>query len=252
MVSFCSFALERIMMKKTATPPPLQDYFTDVPPKYDLINRVMTWGFDQRYRKRMAKMIASSGVTSFLDIGTGTGDLVYQVGLRDPEDKIALSGLDFSATMLEKAAEKTGTLDHSPVSFHPGDASQMPFEDNTFESAGIAYAFRNMMFKNAKTNEILHEYHRILKPGGKFYALETSQPVFFLVRWLFHLYMHLAATFFGGIVSGNFKAYYYLAWSTNNFHSRKTITKMMKGTGFSEVKHYPVLFGMMAITVATK
>jgi hypothetical protein len=82
MVSFCSFALERIMMKKTATPPPLQDYFTDVPPKYDLINRVMTWGFDQRYRKRMAKMIASSGVTSFLDIGTGTGDLVHQVGFQ--------------------------------------------------------------------------------------------------------------------------------------------------------------------------
>ncbi len=252
MVSFCSFAKESQEMKKTTSSPPLQEYFTEVPPRYDFINRLMTWGLDQRYRKRMASMITNSDARSFLDVGTGTGDLVYQVGIRDKKDLIALSGLDFSHTMLEKAAEKTATLQHSPVSYHPGDAAAMPFSDKTFDAAGTAYAFRNMMFMNTKTDKILNEYYRILKPGGKLYALETSQPAFAPVRWVFHIYMYFAAAFLGGLISGNYKAYKYLAWSTSNFHNRTTITKMMKGCGFSEVTHFPLLFGMMAITVATK
>lgn len=239
-------------MSNTETTPPLQEYFTDVPPRYDFINRLMTWGLDQAYRKRMAAMIARSGIDSFLDIGTGTGDLVYLVGKKDADNGIALQGLDFSATMLERAKEKTATLPHSPVNFVQGDASAMPFSDGTFAAAGIAYAFRNMMFKNTRTQEILGEYFRILKPGGTFYALETSQPVFAPIRWVFHGYMFFAAAIVGGLLSGNFKAYKYLAWSTNHFHNRKTITSMLKQAGFSEVNHIPLLMGMMAITVAKK
>ena len=239
-------------MNKPASSPPLQQYFTEVPPRYDRINRLMTWGLDQRYRRRMAKTIAGSKIRSFLDIGTGTGDLVYQIALNDTANSIRLWGLDFSETMLEKAEKKCMPLPHSPVTFVHGDASEMPFDDESFEAAGIAYAFRNMMFMNTQTHQITGEYYRILKPGGIFYALETSQPAFPPLQWLFHTYMYLAAAFLGGLLSGNYKAYRYLAWSTNHFHDRKTIEKMLKEVGFIQVRHHPVLMGMMAITTATK
>ncbi|PID94042.1 MAG: hypothetical protein CSA95_04575 [Bacteroidetes bacterium] len=231
---------------------PLKKYFTAVPANYDRINRLMTWRLDQRYRKRMAKLIVSSEACSFLDVGAGTGDLTLQIASHDPTNRIALTALDFSDTMLAEMARKTASLNHSPIRRVLGDASQMPFEEAQFDAAGTAFAFRNMTFENEKSEKILQEYYRVIKPGGKLYILETSRPSLAPIRWLFHLYLYFAAGLLGGILSGNHEAYRYLARSATHFYSRKTIRNMIQKAGFVEVKQRPVLMGMLAITIASK
>jgi len=229
---------------------PLQKMFNRVPGHYDFLNRLLTFRFDELWRKKAVRVILNERPARVMDLGTGTGDMAVRIARKSRQTKVV--GYDFSDSMLEVARRKARRYGVENVEFVEGDAASMPFEDESFDVVGISFAFRNITFKNPYTGLYLQETLRSLKPGGKFVIVESSQPRSPLVRYLFHLYLHHIVSGIGGRISRAKGAYHYLAYSARHFYTRKELTKLLEGHGFCDIRHRPMLFGAAAITVASK
>ena len=236
----------------TASALPLQKMFDAVPRRYDLINRLMTLAFDQLWRRQTAAECLAGQPRRVLDLCTGTGDLALQMAaLAGPEAEIV--GLDFSQPMLDVAIRKANASRRPrPVEFLPGDAGRMPFPDEHFDVIGIAFAFRNLTFRNPRTALYLSEIRRVLKRGGKFVIVETSQPRCTLWRWLFHAYLTVVVWPLGWLLSGQRGAYRYLTWSMKRYYTRDELIALLTGEGFASVTARPLLGGVAALHVAIK
>ena len=229
---------------------PLQKMFNQVPDNYDFLNRLLTLRLDEIWRKKAAKTILNENPELIMDLGTGTGDLA--VRLAKKSDKIHVTGYDFSGSMLEVARKKAKKYSLENVGFIEGDAAEMPFQDNYFDVVGISFAFRNITFKNPNTKLYLAEVLRVLKPGGKFVIVESSQPENKLVRAIFHAYLHYLVSGIGGKLSRSKGAYHYLAYSAKNFYSPKELKDLLIRHGFDSVNHDPMFFFFFSVTVARK
>lgn len=230
---------------------PLHSMFTAVPPRYDLINRIITWGFDRRWRQIAARTCLTSRPRRILDLGCGTGDLTLAIA-RLAENELELTGLDYSQPMLEIARKKIRRLDGGKITFVHGDAANLPFTDDSFDCVGISFAFRNLTYRNPLAPRALAEIFRVLKPRGRFVIVESSQPKSKLIRMLFHLYLRWFVKRVGLILSGNKGAYHYLAESAARFYTPEEVKGWLITTGFLEVSYRPLLFGVAGIHVAVK
>ncbi len=231
---------------------PLQRMFTAVPPRYDLINRVITLGMDKSWRRAAAQKCLSANPRRVLDIGCGTGDLTINIA-RLAKSDIELVGLDFSQPMLNIATEKAKQLAPGKnITFVFGDIANLPFPDGYFDCVGISFAFRNLTYKNPLARRHLEEVLRVLPPGGRYVIVESSQPKCRLVRWLFHLYLRVFVAKVGQWISGNKGAYNYLAESAANFYAPDEVKKMLLEAGFRDVAYHPLFFGAAGIHVAVK
>jgi demethylmenaquinone methyltransferase/2-methoxy-6-polyprenyl-1,4-benzoquinol methylase len=128
----------------------------------------------------------------------------------------------------------------------------MPFSDNYFDSIGIAFAFRNLTFKNFDTPKFLHEIHRVLKPGGRFVIIESSQPKWGWLKMLFRAWTKYFVYPIGGLISGNRPAYKYLSYSVIHYYQPEEICDLLKDHGFSEVTFKRLTGGVAALHVAVK
>lgn len=230
---------------------PLQKIFTEVPPKYDLINRLFSFRLDETWRKKTAVRCLENNPKNIIDLCTGTGDLALRVA-RMSKGKVKVTGLDFSTTMLEKAKEKMSKQPQYLVEFIFGDVAKLPFNDGHFDTAGISFAFRNLTFRNPDTPIFLSEILRILKKGGRFVIVESSQPRSKAYRWIFHLYMNVYVSWLGRIISGNKGAYKYFSYSVTHFYTPEEIRELLLKTGFTEVRYEPLFGGVAGIHVAIK
>jgi demethylmenaquinone methyltransferase/2-methoxy-6-polyprenyl-1,4-benzoquinol methylase len=232
--------------------PPLHNIFTAVPPHYDLVNRIGTLGMDKRWRRLAAQACLETKPRRILDIGCGTGDLTINIARLASKD-IEIVGLDYSLPMLERArykAEKAGV--GKSIRFIEGEASHLPFPDASFDVAAISFAFRNLTYKNPVCRQHLAEVLRILKPGGRYVIVESSQPENGFIRACFHLYMRAFVKPMGLIISGNRGAYRYLSESTIKYYSPREVRDLLTSAGFREVKYRPLFFGAAGIHVAVK
>lgn len=226
--------------------------FTAVPPRYDIVNLIITLGLDKRWRRLAAQTCLEHKPQRILDLGCGTGDLTINIAkLADKGTDI--TGLDYSQPMLERAQQKAtksgvGKLIH----FIHGEATQLPFPDSHLDCVGISFAFRNLTYKNPLAGAHLAEVKRVLKPSGRYVILESSQPENSLIRTLFHLYLRIFVKLVGIILSGNPGAYSYLAESTRRFYKPSEVRDMLSGAGFKEVRYRALLFGAAGIYVASK
>jgi len=231
---------------------PLHHIFTAVPRRYDLINHVVTWGLDWWWRRRAAEECLGSQPARVLDLGCGTGDLALNIA-RLAENDIAVLGLDYSRPMLEIAAGKARTLaGRKNISFIHGDAASLPFPDGYFDCVGISFAFRNLTYRNPLAPRHLAEVWRVLASDGRYVIVESSQPKSKLIRRLFHLYLRWFVYHLGYWLSGNKRAYHYLAESAARFYTAEEVEAMLLRAGFREVHSHPLLFGAAAIHVAIK
>ena len=230
---------------------PLKKMFSVVPPRYDRLNRILTLGADEGWRRQAVQQILKNKPERFLDLCCGTGDLVLHVQKHAPE-YAALKALDFSEPMLELARKKAVEKEVEGVEFIYGDAAEMPFPDNYFDTIGITFAFRNLTFENPDRDRFLQEILRVLRPGGQFVIVETSQPANGLWRSLYHWYMRWITAPVGGWLSGQKSAYRYLAYSAKHFFTPKQMKELLLQAGFSKVDSQPLMGGISALTTAVK
>ena len=226
--------------------------FLSVPPRYDLVNRIVTLGQDRRWR-RLATLTCLAGKPQrVLDLGSGTGDLSINIA-RIAEKDIEIIGVDYSPPMLTRARQKAARAGvGEKVDFVHGEATHLPFSDGYFDAVGISFAFRNLTYKNPLSQPHLAEVRRVLKPGGRYVIVESSQPENRLIRMLFHLYLRAFVQLVGILLSGNRAAYRYLAESAARYYSPREVRELLLAAGFQSVHYRPLLFGAAGIHVASK
>jgi demethylmenaquinone methyltransferase/2-methoxy-6-polyprenyl-1,4-benzoquinol methylase len=155
--------------------------------------------------------------------------------------------------MLTRAREKavrSGVAEK--VTFLHGQATRLPFPECHFDTVGISFAFRNLTYKNPLREPHFAEVIRVLKPGGRYVIVESSQPENGLIRMLFHLYLRAFVKPVGILLSGNRGAYRYLMESATRFYSPREVREMLLAAGFREVSYRPLLFGAAGLHIAIK
>ncbi len=231
---------------------PLKRMFDAVPGRYDLLNRLLTLRLDERWRNRAADLCVARNPSRILDLCCGTGDLALQIRRKtDPAAEIL--GLDYSPGMLEIAqakAERAGLA--GSIQFVEGDAGKMQFPEGYFDAVGIAFGFRNITWKNPIKDQALAEVRRVLRPGGAFVIVETSQPVNGILKLGFHTYLRTAVAGVGAWISGKAGAYRYLAESARRFYDADEVSSMLAAAGLETEIVERFLGGAAAIHVAVR
>ena len=161
--------------------------------------------------------------------------------------KIVVS--DFSMPMVSRAHEKE-ELREASISL--ADSQQLPFPDNTFDLVVISFATRNISPTRPRLAQFLREFHRVIKPGGRFINLETSQPTSTPLRIAFRLYTKHVIKLFGRIISGSKTGYAYLAHTVPRFLNAEELSDVLYESGFSKVNYVTMTFGAVAIHRAEK
>ena len=222
--------------------------FSEVAHSYELVNHVLTIGLDIPWRKRAAQVAASGGGVLWLEVCSGTGNMSANLQkLAGSDTKIVVS--DFSMPMISRASEKE-ELRAATISL--ADSQQIPFPDNTFDLVIISFATRNITPTREKLISFLREFHRVLKPGGRFINLETSQPAFTPFRIAFRFYTKQVIKLLGRIISGSKTGYAYLAHTVPRFFNAETLSDVLYESGFSKVNYITMTFGAVAIHKAVK
>ena len=230
----------------------LHEIFTAVPDRYDLINRIFTCGQDKRWRLKAVRLCIATQPDKILDICCGTGDLAIRLAqLASPLTEVI--GLDYSLPMLEKATEKAGRAQlEAKLNFIHSDVDDLPFPDGYFDCIGISFAFRNLTYNNPNTPGYLAEIVRVLKKGGHFIIVESSQPPNKLIRKLDHFYLRTFVRWMGTFLSKNKAAYNYLTESASKFYTSEELADLLAKAGFNAVSVKRLFFGATAIHVAVK
>jgi len=223
--------------------------FADVPATYELVNHVLTLGLDVLWRRRAARSAAKAiGPGKWADMCTGTGETAVYLSRLAPEGT-SVYGVDFSEPMLTEARKKPRA---GQIKFVAADIKDLPFEDATFDLLTMSFATRNINLSREILIQSFAEYYRILKPGGCFVNVETSQPPSRLIRKCFHTYIRLFVKAIGSRVSGSRTAYAYLAGTIPRFYSAEELADIIREAGFEKVTFRRCLFGAVAIHRACK
>ena len=222
--------------------------FAEVPATYELVNHVLTVGLDVLWRRRAAKTAAKVGPGKWADMCTGTGETAVYLSRLAPEGT-SVYGVDFSEPMLAEARRKP---EAESIKFVTADIKNLPFEDSTFDILTMSFATRNINLGREVLIQSFAEYYRVLKPGGCFVNVETSQPPSPLIRKCFHTYIRLFVKLIGSRISGSRAAYAYLAGTIPRFYTAEELADIMREAGFEEVTFRRCLFGVVAVHQAFK
>ncbi len=232
--------------KETGRKEQVTEMFDNISGNYDFMNRLMTFGVDVKWRKKVVKMVAETHPKKILDIATGTGDFAIMLASIKP-DKIV--GLDISSGMLEigKKKVKEKGLDQL-IDMVLGDSEKLPFDTDSFDAITVGFGVRN--FENLDKG--LSEIYRVLKPGGIFVVLETSQPEKFPFKQLYKFHSKYIIPLLGGLFSKDKKAYDYLPESAQAFPYGEAFNNILRKNKFISVSNIPLLFGAASIYKAFK
>jgi demethylmenaquinone methyltransferase / 2-methoxy-6-polyprenyl-1,4-benzoquinol methylase len=219
--------------------------FSTIAPRYDALNRLLSFGIDRRWRVQAARAALHGGARHVLDVATGTGDLAFTLASLSPEAEIV--GVDFAEPMLELARAKA-PMRSGHVRFEVGDGTALRFADDSFDAVTIAYGLRN--FDDLDGG--LREFQRVLRPGGRLVVLEFPPPPGGLFGVFYRLYFTRVLPAVGGMISGRESAYRYLPESVLAFPAPETLAQRMREAGFAEVSYRLQTLGVSAIHLGEK
>lgn len=230
----------------------VRDMFSAIAPRYDLLNHLLSFSMDNRWRRLTAekfRRILRRTDARVLDLCCGTGDLAFAFEvervdvIRDSTaHRVPIMGCDFAYPMVERARQKARADSHT-AEFINGDALSMPFPDASFDLVASAFGFRNL----ANYERGLREIARVLKPGGRIAILEFSEPTNSAMAGMYRFYFKRILPVIGGVVSGNKAAYSYLPSSVSNFPSPLELGKLLFKAGFLGVRHQAWNFGSVVL-----
>jgi demethylmenaquinone methyltransferase/2-methoxy-6-polyprenyl-1,4-benzoquinol methylase len=220
--------------------------FDTISGNYDNLNRVISFGIDVKWRKKVLKMVGKSNPKTILDIATGTGDLAILMAQTKAEKII---GLDISAGMLEVGVQKIAAKNlNKTIEMVLGDSESMPFEDDYFDAITVAFGVRN--FENLEKG--LAEILRVLKPNGIFVILETSVPDKTPYKQGYEFYSKNILPLIGKLFSKDNVAYGYLSESAAAFPYGEKLNNILRKIGFIDVVALPQTMGVATIYSASK
>lgn len=218
--------------------PGVQKMFDAIAGRYDLMNRVMTLGQDQRWRRFVVQKAADPGKGWALDLATGTGDIAALMQQSYPEARVV--GADFSRNMLEEARKR---FSNSHIHWQACDANALPFADNSFESVTFGYLLRNV----DDSLRVLQEVRRVLRPGGRVVCLDTTPPARNMLLPFVRFYFRFGIPFMGRLIAQDEAAYSYLTGSTMDFHTAEELALLFQKAGFSEIGFRKFMLGTIGI-----
>lgn len=220
--------------------------FDNVSSNYDFLNRILTFGIDVSWRKKVVQMVSDQKAEKILDIATGTGDLAILFANTNARKIV---GLDLSPGMLNIGKKKISDLGlNHKIDMVIGDSENLSFPDASFDAVTVAFGVRN--FETLEKG--LSEIYRVLKPKGTLVVLETSQPTKFPMKQGFQFYSKYIIPNLGKMFSKDKSAYDYLPQSAAAFPYGDVFNNILLKTGFSTSKVYPQTFGAATIYQAFK
>ncbi|MDC6365966.1 MULTISPECIES: bifunctional demethylmenaquinone methyltransferase/2-methoxy-6-polyprenyl-1,4-benzoquinol methylase UbiE [Flavobacteriaceae] len=224
----------------------VRQMFDTISDDYDGLNRVISFGIDIKWRKRVVALLKKKAPKTILDIATGTGDLAIAM-TNTGADRIV--GLDLSPKMLEVGKTKIQDKNlQDRIEMVVGDSENLPFEDATFDAVTVAFGVRN--FENLEKG--LQEIKRVLKSGGSLVILETSVPSKTPYKQGYRFYTKFILPSIGKIFSKDRSAYAYLSESASVFPHGQAFNNILHKIGFIGIENRPQTFGVASIYVATK
>ena len=224
----------------------VEEMFTRIAPRYDLLNRVMTGGQDRRWRAITVAETRLPRGGSALDVATGTGDLAFALArVAGPRGRVV--GVDFTAAMLDLARRKIDGAAPAPEFMH-ADALNLPFPDASFDAVTIGFGLRNV----ADVPRALSEMRRVLRPGGRMTCLEVTKPRIAPLAAGFYAYFDHVVPLIGAALNGSREAYTYLPSSLRPFPDAAALRRMMLDVGFEHAHMRLLNFGTIAIHVGVR
>lgn len=212
--------------------------------RYDLINDIQSFGLHRRWKSTAIRLSGAEPGHRVLDVCCGTGDLVAKFARRG----IPAIGLDFTRSMLIRAAMRMPHRASAAPAFVCGDALQMPFPPACFDLVSVGYGLRNL----ADLPRGLGEIFRVLRPGGRLVVLDFSKPERAWLRRLYFGYLRLAVPMLGRVVCGDAEAYAYILESLQHFPGAEALAERLSEAGFQNTAIHRLVGGAMCIHVAAK
>lgn len=220
--------------------------FDNIAGRYDFLNHFLSMGIDKAWRRRLIRLMGEDKPLQILDLATGTADLAIAAMKLNPEK---VTGTDISDEMLAVGKEKVKKLGlENKITLLKADSENLPFDNNSFDAAMVAYGVRN--YENLPGG--LSEMYRVLKPGSKAFILEFSRPVIFPVKQLFAFYFKYILPLIGRMISKNNSAYTYLPESVKVFPQGEEFTACMKQAGFTRVSYKSLSLGITMLYIGVK
>ncbi len=221
--------------------------FDRIAHRYDLLNRMLSFGQDILWRNRVAKSLADKSDQMVLDLATGTCDLLFAM---EKTGKIKYGlGIDVSAGMLKHGQEKINERQLSDkLKLKQGDACSIPEEDNSWDAVTISFGIRNVL----DVSKALSEMYRVLKSGGRVIILEFSLPQNAIIKGGYLFYFRNILPFVGGFISGDSYAYKYLNETVETFAYGQEFAKLMQDAGFDDIDIKEQTFGIASIYTGIK
>lgn len=221
--------------------------FNRIAPKYDFLNRWLSFSVDKIWRNNVVKIIKDVKHPDILDVATGTGDLAINIAKK--VDVNIVYGVDISAEMLKLAQEKIEKKQlQEKIYLKEGDSEKLQFSNDEFDFITVAFGVRN--FENLTQG--LKEMNRVLKPNGKLIVLELTNPTQFPMKHLYKFYSSVILPWVGGLFSKDKEAYTYLPNSVSVFPEGKMFEQELANAGLNPVKTMKQTFGIATIYVAEK
>lgn len=211
--------------------------------RYDLANLLLAGGMDSWWRARLVAAVRRGEPRDVLDLATGSGDVAFALA-KNLSPATSILGLDFCQPMLDQAEAKkaAGRERYRNVTFRQGDGLALPLPDASFDAVTISFGLRNL----ADRDRGLREMHRVLRPGGRVFVLEFSQPAAWF-RPLYYFYLRRILPRVAGWITGDREAYEYLNRTISEFPDRSGLAREIAAAGFSSVTAAPMTFGIVAL-----
>ncbi|MDR1011971.1 MAG: class I SAM-dependent methyltransferase [Opitutaceae bacterium] len=224
--------------------------FSRIARRYDVANRLLSFGMDVWWRRRLVRAVGKGRPASVLDLATGSGDVAFALARGLPADA-RITGMDFCQPMLDEAETKKAAAVArggrvaervAKIVFRQGDGMALPLPDACADAVTISFGLRNM----ADRHRSLCEMRRVLGPGGRVYVLEFSQPW----RWFrpfYYFYLRHVLPKIAGVVTGDREAYNYLSNTIGQFPSRPALEMELRAAGFANVSSRGMTCGIVAL-----
>jgi demethylmenaquinone methyltransferase / 2-methoxy-6-polyprenyl-1,4-benzoquinol methylase len=216
----------------------VQSMFARIAGRYDVMNRLMTFGQDVSWRKQVVTLAQLPRTGALLDLGTGTGDLAFEALSRDAT--LRAVGGDFTLEMMRVGQTRP---EGKRIRWSATDALNLPFPDNTFDAVTSGYLMRNVI----DVRRAWAEQYRVLKPGGRVVCLDTTPPPRNLLYPFINFHMHVVIPVLGRLITGASDAYTYLPDTTENFLRAEKLAERMTEVGFAQVGFRRLMLNTMAI-----